>query len=328
MGSTPSSSIIISASAWAILSATAAALWPVASSVRSGLSSRTWRRVWMLPLHLVQRQFSREGTLTPPCCSTSKLMGMWETPPRCMEESNWAAMRCTSTCAVMPGESFAVASSSSCVIWSFFDVPFFPRIAWISSILFLTLSSVSTICSLTASFGLSSSSFFAFCSRTTLGFFPLSPTFSKPSSSLSSPVFIHLLMPVAPDTGPASLEDEESSFDQSESSSSSSSSSSLLAFFSALASFLGFSSSSLSLSLSALSLDSLSSSAPPSSSSSPWSGFSMYFSISFSYSALFFLMFCFIALRDFAFVLLIFFTFSLSLLVVSTSSASCTIVAI
>mmetsp|Transcript_52615 Transcript_52615/g.107280 ORF Transcript_52615/g.107280 Transcript_52615/m.107280 type:complete len:208 (-) Transcript_52615:553-1176(-) len=207
-----------------------------------------------------------------------------------MELSNCAEMRCTSTCAVMLGESCAVARISSCAIWSFLLVPFFPRIDWISSILFFTLSSVRTSCSFTCSFGLSSSSAFFPGSLRTLVPPTFFPTFSNPSSSLSSPVFIHLLMPVAPALPPAppSLdEEEESSFDQSESSSSSEpSSSDPFAFFASF--FFGFSSSSSLSSDSLSSSSSLSSplsSAPPSaaSSSSSPSGFLLYSSISFSY---------------------------------------------
>mmetsp|Transcript_15690 Transcript_15690/g.39441 ORF Transcript_15690/g.39441 Transcript_15690/m.39441 type:complete len:233 (-) Transcript_15690:508-1206(-) len=210
----------------------------------------------MLCMHFVHRHPSLEGVLLPLASVASNSMGMCGTPPRVMDESNCAEMRATRTWAVIEGTIFAVARSSSWVIWSLLLVPFLPRIAIISSIFLATFSSERTICSL----GLTSCTTFSSLTRCTLTSFFL--TFSKPSSSSESSafaVFIHLLMPVAPLAPSSSLEDEEVDPPQSLSSSSSSSlSSSLslpLAFF--LASFF---SSSLSLSdSSSLSLSSSSS---------------------------------------------------------------------
>mmetsp|Transcript_28659 Transcript_28659/g.70967 ORF Transcript_28659/g.70967 Transcript_28659/m.70967 type:complete len:240 (-) Transcript_28659:461-1180(-) len=237
-------------------------------------------------------------------------------------------MSATRTWAVIDGTILAVDSSSSCVIWSLFDVPFLPRMDMISSIFFLTFSSLSTICSCT---------FLGWSSLTSFSFFSLAGrlflfTFSKPSSSLSSsslPVFIHLLMPVRPEVGPASELDEDESEPQSLSSSSSSSSSSeSFLGLEALGFSFSFSFSSSSLSSSELdsssSDDSLSSSASSSASSS--SGFSWNLAICSSYWALFFLMFWRIALKDFELVLENFLIFSLSLNVSSHSSASCSMI--
>mmetsp|Transcript_62822 Transcript_62822/g.149660 ORF Transcript_62822/g.149660 Transcript_62822/m.149660 type:complete len:377 (-) Transcript_62822:371-1501(-) len=331
-----SSSIIAAASAcaWASLLATEVS-WPVASSERSGFSLRTIISFSMLPMHRVHTQLSRVSRtvrLSPSCSSISKEMGMWFTPPRVDEESNCAAIRCTRTCAVIDGEIWAVASSSSWAICSLREVPFLPRCAIISASFFWTFSSLSTITSLdTTSFSLISLTAPITRSFFSLGFF----TASKPSSSESgSSVFIHLEMPVLPAmAGSSSEEDESEDCDQSESESESSSSEPLtLATFSGF-SFFFFLSSSESESdsesdpepLSLDSPDALPAFSPSSSPSSSSAGLSMYLAISVSYWELFFLMFCFIALSDLAFVLDIFFTFSLSFMVFSTRSASLTI---
>mmetsp|Transcript_7597 Transcript_7597/g.14946 ORF Transcript_7597/g.14946 Transcript_7597/m.14946 type:complete len:327 (+) Transcript_7597:1340-2320(+) len=297
--------------------------WPVLSSVSSGFSRRTLRRALMLCMHFVHKQFWRDGSLCPLASSgSSNEMGMCDTPPRVMLLSNCAEISATSTWAVMEGAILAVARCSRPEIWSRLDVPFLPRMAMISSILLATFSSLSTICSL----GLTSTATFSSFTRCTLTSFFL--TSLKPSSSLSSasaalPVFIHLLMPTAPVGASSSEEEEEESDPQSLSSSSSDSSSLPLALASAF--FLGFFSfsSSLSLPLSSLSLEaSLSLSFSSSSSSS--APFSMKAAISASYCALFFLMFCLMALRLLALVLLIFLTLSLSWCVASISFSSCT----